>query len=597
MTAGGRRAVRTAIAAMALSFVSPAVADFQTGLTAYQRSDYAAALREWLPVADAGNPTAQLYLGLMYERGHGVPVNLAEARRWYERAAAASRDEEERRRAAAGAERVARAIAAAPVDGALLGKWRTTAPDSAGSVVEMLWDIAPSGDFAMSVSRRRPDGTVLGRSQERGQFKAKDGRWSYTLPSQQLEGTYRVVGADAFEATGPLGTARWVRVGAPDAPARPPTATPAPTPDARVLMEDDFRRPGRWSEMTGRYCRARYGDGGYVVDNVAVEGGACFLHAFAQPAAVRIEASLRLRSGPDGGGYGLGFGFDAGDGRYGTLAISPSGHVRLDGPDGTLLIPWTRDGAVRTGVGSTNELAVEIRGDAVAAFVNGKRIGAGRASRALGGELGFFVGKPGMSAVVTALRVVALGSAPAPLAPRSVYESDLRAPGVLPVAPGCRTAAQDGGLAVEAAGDSCLLPMLGAPSHEGDGRFELTIDVRRGAAAGEDKDIYSLVFGLSPDGASYYALQVGTRGFARLVRRDGELRELVPWTKDDAIQRGLGAVNRLAVKIEGRAVHAFVNGKAIAVAQVARPVSGRFGVLLNAAGMRVVVSQFRITGS
>ena len=59
MTAGFRRAVRTAIAgALTLFLVSPAAADFQAGLTAYQRSDYAAALREWLPVADAGNTTA-----------------------------------------------------------------------------------------------------------------------------------------------------------------------------------------------------------------------------------------------------------------------------------------------------------------------------------------------------------------------------------------------------------------------------------------------------------------------------------------------------------------------------------------------------------
>ena len=48
----------------------------------------------------------------------------------------------------------------------------------------------------------------------------------------------------------------------------------------------------------------------------------------------------------------------------------------------------------------------------------------------------------------------------------------------------------------------------------------------------------------------------------------------MPWTKDDAIRPGLGAVNRLAVKIEGRSVQAFVNGKAIGVAQSPRPVSG-----------------------
>ena len=216
--------------------------------------------------------------------------------------------------------------------------------------------------------------------------------------------------------------------------------------------------------MTGRYYSTTYGDGGYVVDNVAVEGGACFLHAFAQPAAVSIEASLRLRGGPDGGGFRLVSGSTrAMDGTARSRSRRP-GASTLDGPDGALLIPWTpgRRGPHRPW--QHERARVEIRGEAIAAFVNGKRLGAARASRPLGGEIGFFLGKPGMSAVVSALRVVALGSAPPPLALRPIYENDFRALGVLPVAPGCRTAAQDGGLSVEAAGGSCLLPMPGAPT-------------------------------------------------------------------------------------------------------------------------------------
>lgn len=40
---------------------------------AYRRGDYQTALRLAEPVADAGDPTAQYRLGVMYERGKGLP--------------------------------------------------------------------------------------------------------------------------------------------------------------------------------------------------------------------------------------------------------------------------------------------------------------------------------------------------------------------------------------------------------------------------------------------------------------------------------------------------------------------------------------------
>ena len=49
-----------------------ASADFQKGLTAYDRGDYATALREWKPLAEQGNASAQFNLGVMYDKGRGV---------------------------------------------------------------------------------------------------------------------------------------------------------------------------------------------------------------------------------------------------------------------------------------------------------------------------------------------------------------------------------------------------------------------------------------------------------------------------------------------------------------------------------------------
>ncbi|MBK5281396.1 MAG: sel1 repeat family protein [Nitrospiraceae bacterium] len=81
---------RFAIALM-LSIVCLAVsawADFQAGLDAYNRGNYATALREWRPLAEQGDASAQFQIGLLYDNGDGVPRDLASARQWYEKAAA-----------------------------------------------------------------------------------------------------------------------------------------------------------------------------------------------------------------------------------------------------------------------------------------------------------------------------------------------------------------------------------------------------------------------------------------------------------------------------------------------------------------------------
>src|SRR5262249_21755466 len=66
---------------------SPTEAAFQRGLAAYNRQDYATALRAWQPLAQHGNPAAQSALGMMYERGWGVAQNDAEAVQWFRKAA------------------------------------------------------------------------------------------------------------------------------------------------------------------------------------------------------------------------------------------------------------------------------------------------------------------------------------------------------------------------------------------------------------------------------------------------------------------------------------------------------------------------------
>ena len=62
-------------------------ADFQKGMDAAQKGDFATALKEWKPLAEEGNANAQYNLGLMYEDGQGVPQDDKTAMKWYRLAA------------------------------------------------------------------------------------------------------------------------------------------------------------------------------------------------------------------------------------------------------------------------------------------------------------------------------------------------------------------------------------------------------------------------------------------------------------------------------------------------------------------------------
>lgn len=66
---------------------SVAFADFEAGNRAYADRDYDTAFKEWLPLAEAGDPIAQSNIGFMYRKGRGIPLDEKEAVKWYRRAA------------------------------------------------------------------------------------------------------------------------------------------------------------------------------------------------------------------------------------------------------------------------------------------------------------------------------------------------------------------------------------------------------------------------------------------------------------------------------------------------------------------------------
>ncbi|MDA0653367.1 MAG: hypothetical protein O3C49_08845, partial [Proteobacteria bacterium] len=62
---------------LCLLLATPAGAGYDEGMAAHSRGDYAAALREWRPLAEQGNADAQYNLGYMYENAQGLPLDHA----------------------------------------------------------------------------------------------------------------------------------------------------------------------------------------------------------------------------------------------------------------------------------------------------------------------------------------------------------------------------------------------------------------------------------------------------------------------------------------------------------------------------------------
>ena len=59
----------------------------KAGIDAWQKSNYQGAVSIWRPLAEGGDADAQFNLGQAYRLGRGVPLDLAAAKIWFERAA------------------------------------------------------------------------------------------------------------------------------------------------------------------------------------------------------------------------------------------------------------------------------------------------------------------------------------------------------------------------------------------------------------------------------------------------------------------------------------------------------------------------------
>jgi TPR repeat protein len=83
--------LRHALAAtiLVLALAAPVAAGaLEDVYDAYDRGDYAAALRLLRPLVNQSDADAQFILGLMYARGQGVPQDYVRAHMWFNLAAA-----------------------------------------------------------------------------------------------------------------------------------------------------------------------------------------------------------------------------------------------------------------------------------------------------------------------------------------------------------------------------------------------------------------------------------------------------------------------------------------------------------------------------
>ena len=78
---------KKAAAGLLFALASAGVAQADVGRNSYDRGDIKSGLDYWRPLANKGNPAAQLKLGRMYEEGNGVEKNLTLALSWYKKAA------------------------------------------------------------------------------------------------------------------------------------------------------------------------------------------------------------------------------------------------------------------------------------------------------------------------------------------------------------------------------------------------------------------------------------------------------------------------------------------------------------------------------
>ncbi len=399
-------------------------------------------------------------------------------------------------------------------------------------------------------------------------------------------------------ATRPVGS--WHAVGG-----SPPDQIVAPSSSLGPVLFQDALTEGFAFE--NQNCRGVNGDGGLIFSDSDPQNGCYFLVSSTSGFSgdVRIELTARLRQGPEDGNFGLRYGMSADLLNGYALTVQGNGSYRLDRKvNGTWQsqIDTTKDAAVKPGLGSTNRLAVEIRGKAIQAIVNGKIVANLDATETISGQIGLDVGTPGLEVVFSDLRVVSLvPPAPAPAANvvptpggSIIVDDDLSTNPKYPIdtGPYCNRSYSEGGYSVEnvnPSGSTCEFSLEDLGDHPANARIEVLMRPVKGLAPA------GLKFGRkSATNTLYYTFLLGAAGGSTLtVCRNGVSQRLFQGTAS-AARWGLGQTNHLAVEISVRKLRGFVNGAFLFDVDAPDDVQGYMGLLVEKPGTRVVYTNLKI---
>jgi predicted nucleic acid-binding Zn-ribbon protein len=142
---------------------------------AYDRANYSSALNVWLPKAQEGDATAQLYVGQIYEKGLGQEPDYRKAAEWYRKAA-----EKGNAQAQINLGHLYEKGLGVPKDGAAAARWYQKAAGLEGSELSFTPAIAAS-------EAQRQELETLRQAAERSRLEAEELRSELNATRQQLQ--------------------------------------------------------------------------------------------------------------------------------------------------------------------------------------------------------------------------------------------------------------------------------------------------------------------------------------------------------------------------------------------------------------------------
>ena len=317
-----------------------------------------------------------------------------------------------------------------------------------------------------------------------------------------------------------------------------------------------------------------------------------------------IHQDVRPLRGPLDRGSGILFGLSHHENSFDTFLIfmvTGNGNFKLMQYDGEWrsLIDWSFDPTIRQGYLQHNDLAVEIHGNTILCYVNGKYMSGYQFPLEIGGGIGQFVDYPGSQTLFGEMNVSEIQSSDKkPVPGRVLYEDDMITRHVLLEAElgTCRAQYGPDGYYVTniAASGFCKILIPWAGNLTPPFRIELDVTLVEGMLTAAAGFTFAQTNAFDNNTFSMY----GANGQIELQlsrRENGKWSMLLPWYRDQSrVNRGY-TTNRLVIEARGQTMHCFINGYPVQDAYSPADGTGYISLYLDQPGMKAIFSYLRIT--